>query len=137
MNRKTKKIYEILNLSLLQPVYFCSYYTPSIFILISYLVSKYINLRYIRNLNCLLHLLLYIYEQRKRKKNEKRRRHITFFFSNMITRIEQASTTSVYNFNFSNREIKIFSPFNFLKKEYKSDVLSSFIHIKLKVLFYL
>jgi hypothetical protein len=26
----------------------------------------------------------------------------------MITRIEQASTTSVYNFNFSNREMKIF-----------------------------
>jgi hypothetical protein len=117
MNRKMKKIYEILDLSLLQPVFFYSFlhakhHHPNILSCFVF-VLKYINLRYIRNLNCLLHLLLYIYEQRKRKKNEKRRRHITFFFSNMITRIEQASTTSVYNFNFSNREIKIFSPFNF------------------------
>jgi len=34
----------------------------------------------------------------------------------MITRIEQASTTSVYNFNFQIERLYFFSPFNFKKK---------------------
>jgi hypothetical protein len=34
----------------------------------------------------------------------------------MITRIEQASTTSVYNFNFQIKRLKFFSPFNLKKK---------------------